>query len=43
LPVGLQIVGRAYEDAVVLRAARAFEQIAPWAQVTPGIAEGARG
>jgi aspartyl-tRNA(Asn)/glutamyl-tRNA(Gln) amidotransferase subunit A len=35
LPVGLQIVGRAYEDAMVLRAARAFEQIAPWADRRP--------
>jgi aspartyl-tRNA(Asn)/glutamyl-tRNA(Gln) amidotransferase subunit A len=35
LPVGLQIVGRAYEDSVVLRAARAFEQIAPWAERKP--------
>jgi aspartyl-tRNA(Asn)/glutamyl-tRNA(Gln) amidotransferase subunit A len=35
MPVGLQIVGRAYEDALVLRAARAFEQLQPWAQRTP--------
>jgi len=31
LPVGLQIVGRHDEDALVLRAARAFEQAHPWA------------
>ncbi len=30
LPVGLQIVGRWHDDATVLRAAHAFEQIAPW-------------
>ncbi|MGZ4431903.1 MAG: amidase family protein, partial [Gaiellales bacterium] len=30
LPVGLQIVGRRGADALVLRAARAFEQLAPW-------------
>ena len=30
LPVGLQIVGRRGEDAVVLRAARAFERAFPW-------------
>ncbi|MBP88128.1 MAG: amidase [Planctomycetaceae bacterium] len=30
LPVGLQIVGRRFDDALVLRAARAFEQIQPW-------------
>jgi aspartyl-tRNA(Asn)/glutamyl-tRNA(Gln) amidotransferase subunit A len=30
LPVGLQIVGRRGEDALVLRAASAFEQAHPW-------------
>lgn len=30
LPVGLQIVGRHYEDNTVLRAARAFEAAQPW-------------
>lgn len=35
MPVGLQIVGRAYEDATVLRAARAFEQLQPWADRKP--------
>jgi aspartyl-tRNA(Asn)/glutamyl-tRNA(Gln) amidotransferase subunit A len=30
LPVGLQIVGALYDDARVLRAARAFEQARPW-------------
>jgi aspartyl-tRNA(Asn)/glutamyl-tRNA(Gln) amidotransferase subunit A len=30
LPVGLQIVGRHDEDALVLRAARAFEKAQPW-------------
>jgi aspartyl-tRNA(Asn)/glutamyl-tRNA(Gln) amidotransferase subunit A len=29
LPVGLQIVGRLYEDALVLRAAQAFETANP--------------
>jgi aspartyl-tRNA(Asn)/glutamyl-tRNA(Gln) amidotransferase subunit A len=37
LPVGLHIVGRAYEDALVLRAARAFEELQPWAQERPPI------
>ncbi|MEX2246163.1 MAG: amidase [Dehalococcoidia bacterium] len=37
LPVGLQIVGRAYRDDVVLRAARAFEQAHPWAHHRPPI------
>ena len=30
LPVGLQIVGPMHADALVLRAARAFEAIRPW-------------
>ena len=30
LPVGLQIVGALYDDALVLRAARAFERARPW-------------
>jgi aspartyl-tRNA(Asn)/glutamyl-tRNA(Gln) amidotransferase subunit A len=37
LPVGLQIVGRAYADATVLRAARAFEQLQPWADRKPAL------
>jgi aspartyl-tRNA(Asn)/glutamyl-tRNA(Gln) amidotransferase subunit A len=35
LPVGLQIVGRPYADATVLRAAAGFEAIQPWAQRRP--------
>jgi aspartyl-tRNA(Asn)/glutamyl-tRNA(Gln) amidotransferase subunit A len=31
LPVGLQIVGPMHADALVLRAARAFEAMRPWA------------
>jgi aspartyl-tRNA(Asn)/glutamyl-tRNA(Gln) amidotransferase subunit A len=30
LPVGLQIVGPMHADALVLRAARAFEALRPW-------------
>ena len=30
LPIGLQLIGRRFEDAVVLRAARALEVIQPW-------------
>lgn len=33
LPVGLQIVGRRHEDALVLAAARAFERARPWADL----------
>jgi aspartyl-tRNA(Asn)/glutamyl-tRNA(Gln) amidotransferase subunit A len=35
LPVGLQIVGRRYDDATVLAAAAAFEALAPWQQRRP--------
>ncbi len=35
LPVGLQIVGRRHADALVLRAAAAFEALQPWAQHRP--------
>jgi aspartyl-tRNA(Asn)/glutamyl-tRNA(Gln) amidotransferase subunit A len=38
LPVGLQIVGRRFDDALVLRAARAFEQIQPWHDHWPDLA-----
>jgi aspartyl-tRNA(Asn)/glutamyl-tRNA(Gln) amidotransferase subunit A len=35
LPVGLQIVGRRFDDLTVLKAARAFEQALPWASHRP--------
>ena len=35
LPVGLQIIGGWRQDLTVLRAARAFEQLAPWSQERP--------
>lgn len=35
LPVGLQIIGRRLEDALVLRAAATFEQLRPWAAHRP--------
>jgi Asp-tRNA(Asn)/Glu-tRNA(Gln) amidotransferase A subunit family amidase len=34
LPVGLQIVGRRFEDDVVLRAASAWERLSPWSRVS---------
>ena len=37
LPVGLQIVGHWRDDASVLRAAAAFEAIAPWADQRPDL------
>lgn len=35
LPVGLQIIGRRLEDALVLRASAAFETASPWAHRWP--------
>jgi len=35
LPIGLQIVGRRFDDITVLRAAAAFEQALPWVDRTP--------
>lgn len=35
LPVGLQIVGRRFDDVTVLKAAAAFEQAAPWIDKLP--------
>lgn len=38
LPVGLQIVGRRFDDLGVLQAAAAFEQAQPWAGKRPALA-----
>ena len=43
LPVGLQIVGRHLDDALVLRAAAAFEAARPWAQHRPPVEQLADG
>ena len=37
LPIGLQIVGRRFDDVGVLRASAAFERAQPWAQHRPPI------
>jgi len=37
LPVGLQIVGRRFDDLGVLQAAAAFERIRPWADKRPAM------
>jgi aspartyl-tRNA(Asn)/glutamyl-tRNA(Gln) amidotransferase subunit A len=37
LPIGLQIVGRRFADATVLRAAAAFERARPWAHHRPPV------
>jgi amidase/aspartyl-tRNA(Asn)/glutamyl-tRNA(Gln) amidotransferase subunit A len=38
LPVGLQIVGRRFADATVLRASAAFERVRPWHHTYPALA-----
>jgi len=38
LPAGLQIVGQLKDDALVLRAAAAFEQARPWQGKRPPLA-----
>jgi len=35
LPVGMQIVGRAFDEAMVLRVAQAYEQSMPWYRQSP--------
>jgi aspartyl-tRNA(Asn)/glutamyl-tRNA(Gln) amidotransferase subunit A len=35
LPVGMQMIGRRFDDATVLRVARAWEGIQPWAERRP--------
>ena len=37
LPIGLQIVGRRYDDATVLKASAAFERAFPWQDKRPPI------
>jgi aspartyl-tRNA(Asn)/glutamyl-tRNA(Gln) amidotransferase subunit A len=39
LPVGLQIIGRHLDDAMVLRASAAFEAAQPWSHLWPPIVE----
>ena len=37
LPIGLQIVGRRFDDVTVLRASAAFERVRPWADRRPSL------
>jgi aspartyl-tRNA(Asn)/glutamyl-tRNA(Gln) amidotransferase subunit A len=37
LPVGLQIAGRPFDEATVLRAAHAYERATPWHTMRPGL------
>jgi aspartyl-tRNA(Asn)/glutamyl-tRNA(Gln) amidotransferase subunit A len=40
LPIGLQIVGPAYHEAIVLRVAYAYQQSTEWHQRTPPVVRG---
>jgi aspartyl-tRNA(Asn)/glutamyl-tRNA(Gln) amidotransferase subunit A len=35
LPIGLQLTGRAFEEAALLRIADAYERVTPWSCATP--------
>jgi len=35
LPIGLQVVGRRFDDATVLRVSAALEALHPWAAARP--------
>ena len=37
VPIGMQIIGRRFAEAVVLQASAAFEQLRPWAQRKPAL------
>ena len=37
LPIGLQIVGRRFDDVTVLRASAVFEHAWPWAHHRPAL------
>jgi aspartyl-tRNA(Asn)/glutamyl-tRNA(Gln) amidotransferase subunit A len=37
LPVGMQVVGRRFDDAGVLRVSKAFQDVSPWQDKRPGI------
>jgi aspartyl-tRNA(Asn)/glutamyl-tRNA(Gln) amidotransferase subunit A len=37
LPIGLQIIGKKFDDLLVLQAARAFEEAAPWHEKRPSL------
>lgn len=41
LPIGLQLVGRAFDETTLLRAAHAYEQATPWHRARPPLAAAA--
>jgi aspartyl-tRNA(Asn)/glutamyl-tRNA(Gln) amidotransferase subunit A len=42
LPIGLQVIGRAYDEATVLRVAHAYEQATDWHTRKPALEAVAR-
>lgn len=43
LPVGMQILGRAFDEAAILRIAHAYEQATPWHTQRPAVTGGLEG
>ena len=39
LPIGLQLLGKSFDEATILRAAHAFEQATPWHKEKPPVTE----
>jgi aspartyl-tRNA(Asn)/glutamyl-tRNA(Gln) amidotransferase subunit A len=37
LPIGLQLIGRAFDEATLLRAAHAYQQETPWHKRKPSL------
>ena len=37
LPIGMQIVGKLWEESTVLQVSKAFEEIAPWQDKRPNL------
>ncbi len=37
LPIGMQLIGRAFEEEMILRAAHAYEQVTPWHTKRPNV------
>src|SRR5262245_4377332 len=37
LPIGLQLIGRAFDEATILRVAHAYERATPWHERKPGL------